>query len=236
MKKYEIDMSQTRTITVEGVEHRLHRIRAARRLIHQTGAPYAIDKGSLGGWVEGEENLSQSGECWVADEAAVFGKGWVQDNAFVCGNAMVYNRGWAFGDAVVCGCAEVRHGADVGGNVRIHGRAKVGGKHTTVNGYTVLGGAAVVDSGMDYITISVPWFGAECMHWITCYMDNGRYIRWDNGDGPHTFREVYETVDRDNPKMSTLCHKTMLSIEYVLTVAANEKGYVMCKKGEDENE
>lgn len=226
MKKYEIDTSQTRTIHVDGVEHTLHRIRAVRRIIRRTNTPYVIPVGSIGGWVEEEANLSQRGECWIDGEAAVFGKGYVHDNAFVSGNAMVYDRGWAFGNAVVCDCAEVRHGADVRDFVRIHGRAKVGGKYTTVNGHTVLGGAAVIDSGMDYITISVPWFGDERLQWITCYMDEGKLLRWDYGEGPLTFQEICEKVDRDNPKMSTLCHKTMLSIEYVSVVAAEEKAWM----------
>lgn len=63
MKKYEIDMSQTRTITVDGVKHILHRIKAVRRLVRWAGEPRIIPRGNLGGWVEEETNLSQMGEC-----------------------------------------------------------------------------------------------------------------------------------------------------------------------------
>lgn len=60
-KKYELTAE---TKTVWGVP--LHRIRALRSFgdVHQ---------GDLGGWVEHEGNLSHDGNCWVADNAAVFG-------------------------------------------------------------------------------------------------------------------------------------------------------------------
>ena len=42
--------------------------------------------GDLGGYVDGEHNLSQEGECWVADEA------WVTDRASVEDCALVYDK------------------------------------------------------------------------------------------------------------------------------------------------
>lgn len=56
--------------------------------------------GEIGGWIECEENLSQSGNAWVYGDARVSG------NARVYGNASVY------GDASVSGDAEVKKDDD----------------------------------------------------------------------------------------------------------------------------
>ena len=62
-----------------------------------------ISKGELGGYIQSEQCLSQSGNAWVAGDARVYGNAqvagdaWVYDNARVCDNARVY------GDARVSG-------------------------------------------------------------------------------------------------------------------------------------
>ena len=70
------------TIEVSGKV--LHRIKAIRDF-------GGIKAGTLGGFIEKEENLSHEGNCWV------FGSAKVYDNAKVCGNAKV------FGDAEIKG-------------------------------------------------------------------------------------------------------------------------------------
>ena len=44
-----------------------------------------ISDGQLGGWIEKEENLSQSGDCWVFEKAQVSGEAQVFENAQVFG-------------------------------------------------------------------------------------------------------------------------------------------------------
>ena len=48
-----------------------------------------VKKGDKGGFIENEENLSQSDNCWV------------------CGDAMVYDNARVFGNAVIGGNREV---------------------------------------------------------------------------------------------------------------------------------
>ena len=48
-----------------------------------------ISAGEKGGWVEKEENLSQSGNAWVSDDAEVSGNAYVSGNTEVSGNACV---------------------------------------------------------------------------------------------------------------------------------------------------
>lgn len=45
-----------------------------------------VEAGETGGWVEKEENVNQSGDAWVFDNAEVF------DNAWVFGNARVFDN------------------------------------------------------------------------------------------------------------------------------------------------
>ena len=40
--------------------------------------------GSLGGYIEKEDNLAHSGNAWVYGNARVYGNAWVSDNARVC--------------------------------------------------------------------------------------------------------------------------------------------------------
>ena len=48
-----------------------------------------VKAGDFGGYVEKEENLSQSGDAWVYDNACVYDNVRVCDNACVSGNACV---------------------------------------------------------------------------------------------------------------------------------------------------
>ena len=71
-----------------------------------------IEAGELGGWIEKEANLSQSGNAWVSGNARVYGNAWVSGNAMVhgnaevSGNARVYGNAWVSGNAMVSGNAD----------------------------------------------------------------------------------------------------------------------------------
>ena len=99
-----------------------------------------VKTGETGGWVEKEENVNQSGNAWVFDNAEVFGNAEVFDNARVFGNA------WVFDNAEVFGNAEVFDNAEVSGNARVFGNARVSGNAR------VFGNAWVFDNA-DYATI-----------------------------------------------------------------------------------
>ena len=65
-----------------------------------------VAKGELGGFIEREDNLDQSGDAWVCGNAKVFG------NARVCGDAWVYGNARVYGDAKVFGNAWVQNCRD----------------------------------------------------------------------------------------------------------------------------
>lgn len=89
--------------------------------------------GTLGGWVETEDNLSQEGDCWVygsaqvCGEARVFGEARVYDSALVSGEAWVYGEARVYGSAQVSGWAQVYGSAQVYDSVEVSGEAQVSG-------------------------------------------------------------------------------------------------------------
>ena len=71
--------------------------------------------GSLGGYIEKEDNLAHSGNAWVYGNAQVYG------------NARVYGDAWVYGNARVSGDARVYGNARVSGDARVYGNALVSG-------------------------------------------------------------------------------------------------------------
>ena len=122
----------------------LYRIEALRNFGY-------VKKGDLGGWIEKEDNLSQSGTCWVYDEAIVFqdakvsgkarvcchakvsGYAIVTDNAVVCGNSEIYdyailqNDVWINDDAHIYGNARISNNAQIYNNVKVYDCAYIYG-------------------------------------------------------------------------------------------------------------
>ena len=76
----------------------LHRIVAKRDI-------GTIKKGTLGGFIEDTSNLSQSGDCWVGDKAAVYGNARVTKNAIVRGHAVLKDYAIATDNAIIEGQA-----------------------------------------------------------------------------------------------------------------------------------
>ena len=71
-----------------------------------------VAEGELGGFIERENNLDQSGDAWVYGDAWVCGNAQVFGNAQVCGDAQVCGNAQVFGDAQVCGNAWVQNCRD----------------------------------------------------------------------------------------------------------------------------
>ncbi len=115
--------------------------------------------GELGGWIEDELSLAQEGNCWVADEAVVYGGSSVQGNAVVSGNAIICNSSFVKDEAlvtgealvdngVVCGRAKIFdsvtiHGADIYGPTVIKDNASVYGKAQISDGSYICGNARI---------------------------------------------------------------------------------------------
>ena len=85
-------------LSIEVCGHTLFRIECTQDFME-------IKAGTLGGYIEKEENLD--GNAWVYGDAWVYGNAWVSDDAQVYGDARVYGNARVYGDAQVYGDARV---------------------------------------------------------------------------------------------------------------------------------
>lgn len=135
------------------MEAKKYKLRTDLVKIHNLTALYRIEavkdfsnvkKGDLGGWVEKEYNLSQEGNCWVFDEACVYG------NAKVYGDANVYHEAEVWGNSKVLDNAEVHGESKVYGNVEIGGNSEVCCESEILDYAKVYGDAKVYDNAKIY--------------------------------------------------------------------------------------
>lgn len=109
-----------------------------------------------GGFIEDEDNLSYSGNCWIHDNAVVMGEARlsgdanITDTALVKDFAKIGDRAFVGGDTLIAGSSRVNGGAYVVDNCRIDGRAVVGGRarlhgHVRVTSEARIDGWAIVN-------------------------------------------------------------------------------------------
>lgn len=94
-----------------------------------------VQAGDIGGYVQGEHNLSQAGDCWIHDDAKVYGNAQVYGNASVHQNANIYDNAHIYGEAVVSGNAQVFGNAKVYNKAVVYDDSKISGT-TEITGYT----------------------------------------------------------------------------------------------------
>lgn len=135
--------------TIEYCGHKLYRIKAIRSFS-------GVRKGSLGGWVESEDNLSQEDDCWIFDEAKVFRKAKVSGHVKVKDNACIYGNAVIFGYVVISGNAKVYGNVHIYGNVSISDYAKIFGS-LSINGYACIRGDANIKLTNDYAVFENIW-------------------------------------------------------------------------------
>ncbi len=97
MKKYELTDEK---ITVD--DHTLYRIRACENFfINNSRSSMPVRKGSIGGFVENESNLSHDDTCWVFDNAKIYGRAKVYGHAVVKNQAIIKDNARVFGVSLV---------------------------------------------------------------------------------------------------------------------------------------
>jgi carbonic anhydrase/acetyltransferase-like protein (isoleucine patch superfamily) len=135
-----------------------------------------VKKGDIGGYVESENNLSHDGNCWIYDNAQIWGNvvicdnAVIQDNAQIWGNAHVYGNAIIDDEARIYGNAVVRDSAVVRGNARIYDNAEVRSNAKVWGDADICGNAdicgdAIISSDRDYIVFKNWW-------------SSGRYFTW----------------------------------------------------------
>lgn len=157
-KKYEI--CKDKTIVINGIT--LYQIRALRDFSYgdRDARIHHIRKGTIGGYIEREWNLSQSGGCWISDDSYVYGNARVIDDAQVCENSRVSDHALVEKSATVkrstiSNWSVIRGGAIVdnafvGDKTIIGGLAKVEGDFT--NAALICGDAYINPSARVYIS------------------------------------------------------------------------------------
>lgn len=72
-----------------------------------------VPSGTLGGWIQSEDNLSISGSCWIYDEAVCAQNALVRDSSILRNNALV------FGDALIRDSASILENAQISDYARV---------------------------------------------------------------------------------------------------------------------
>lgn len=131
--------------------HLLHRIQAVAEICGspETGSQDILP-GTKGGWIESYNNLMNDREvvyCWIADEAKVYGRAVISDNARVENTAEVYDNAYVGENALIAGNAHVFGNAEIYDMIEITDNAAVYGntvlnydslENGVVNGNTVI--------------------------------------------------------------------------------------------------
>ena len=190
MKKYELTDE-----TIEYIGHTLHRIRAVRSFGD-------VKKGELGGFIESEFNLTHEGNCWVAENARIFG------DAQVFGKAEVNGKAVVCGDAQVFGKARIYDNAQVSGDAQVFGKAEVSGK-------AIVCGDAVVAGTNDYIVFKNWWSSGRHFTWTRS--NNMWKVGCFYGKGEELIAKAYEDSEKS-------CREYERVVKYVESILTEEPG------------
>ena len=244
MKKYELT-EETKTLANGTVLHRIHALRDFSLL-----SGHLVCAGDLGGWLETEDNLSQTGTAWVYGHAMVYENAWVCENAAVggnaqvCGNAIVRWKAWVkdyalvygkarvYGDALVCHNAQVYENgnvcenAKVCGDARIYGNAFVYGKVFVYGNAEVSGNAEVcgnADIGCNAQVKESHDYAVFKNTW-----SSGRFFTytrsnkmWKVGCFFGTGEELIAKAYKDS-KLSGKCYETIVRAQEAIDTAVKE--------------
>ena len=164
--------------TIEFDGHTLHRIRCTEDFLN-------ITKDTLGGFVEGYENLCD--EAWVDGDAKVYAGAVVKDRASVQRSACVSNCAVIAERAFVKDSASVYGAVWIGGNAAIYDSAVIGQGiicHLIISGYAEIGGNAVIKSDYDYIVFKNWWSSGRYFTWtrsndmwrVGCFYGTGKEL------------------------------------------------------------
>ena len=125
--KYEMT-DITETVKLNDREVTVYRIRATEDFTVEAWNglrvfPKEIHAGDLGGFIEHERNLSQTGSCWVGGKAAVLDEASVSEDAYVSGwpRCLIAGHAKIYGKAKVCVASQVCDYAEVSGNAWLYG-------------------------------------------------------------------------------------------------------------------
>lgn len=118
-RKFEMIPEWSMTMFFGSKHYTFYRIRALKDI-----PAHNVKKGDLGGWVEHKRNLSQFGDCWIADEARVGDEAMVRADALVSHQASVLGKSYVQDDSRVLHRATVVN-TRIDDSVRVEGESHV---------------------------------------------------------------------------------------------------------------
>lgn len=118
-KKYELTDE-----TIKWKGYKLYRIKALKDFGD-------VKKGDLGGWIRKEQNLTHRGDCWVYNNAKVYG------NALILRNARIYDNAEVHGSALISDYAKIYKNAKVYDNAIVKDNAIIS-DYVSLSGNCVL--------------------------------------------------------------------------------------------------
>ena len=173
-------------------ENDYYRIKALKDFQLITGE--MVQKGDLGGLVNGEHNLSQEGNCWISYYAGAFGKSSVKDNAVLKDSSMAYNSSTVSGNAVMKDCSLAFDNSTVSGNAVMQ-------DNSCAEGNSIITGNALLQAfqHIKYGTVTTDllgtkdWIGALCAELGVIPKDNKvvLYKRVWSTDDESVFKSDY---------------------------------------------
>ena len=176
----------------------LHRIKAVRDFEF-------IKAGELGGYIEKEENLSHEGNCWVSNDAAVYGNARVFDDAWVYGAAEIRDYAWVYGNAKIYGDAKIY------GAAKVYGEAEIC-RNTEIKGKT------------DYIVFKNWWSSGRYFTWTRS--NNMWKVGCFCGTGEQLIKKAYEDSEISGREYERV-------VRYVESILADNNNAVEVKSSKN---
>lgn len=186
-------------------------------------ANFTVEEGSIGGWVESEDNLSHEGGCWIFNNARVYDGARIEDNAQIHHIATV-NEGSIVKDyASITDRARVTRGALVGGCTKVANEAEVRDSKV-VGDIDIFGRSQVYNgsilSGRIYLEGTVIIEGAEILNDLNL---SGAYrvtFNTKSNEDVATYRttKAVITVNAKDQELNRFCYVTVATKEDIWNV------------------
>lgn len=179
--KYELTENKKTFINASGKSQTLTQIRAIHTFTVITGT--VVKAGSLGGWIETEDNLSQEGSCWLDESSEAMNQSQIKGNAFLEGSSI-------FDEATVTDNSHIQYSA-LSDSTFVCGESWL--QSSCIYGNSLLGGhCRVLDSHLTNVRLSVGT--SEKKAWCTYYFRKVELIGDSrNGGGFEIFVDCHWT-------------------------------------------
>ena len=136
-------------VIVEGRKGRIHELRHVKALTRfKTATGHEVQPGDIGGYIESEDNLSQTGGAWVDQWAQVYGEAKVYGDAYVGGSSQVYDQAKVGDEVQLLDITRVCGTSVLAGHTTAYGVNEISGK-SFIRNCDLIGKARLVNVQVD---------------------------------------------------------------------------------------